>query len=132
MASDTPGQKFTRRGFLKSAAAAAAVVAVNDVLGGKGTLGAENAVAATVGQSSPNGQRRDGVWSFGVISDTQWTVPADGYNPNTSALNIVKQVNEQFIKAGVKLVVAVGDTVDVGSATSISFLRARQRHQCQQ
>ncbi len=58
-------------------------------------------------------------WSFGVISDTQWTVPDDGYNPNTVAANIIKQVDQQFIKAGVKLVVAVGDTVDTGSAVNI-------------
>jgi hypothetical protein len=54
-----------------------------------------------------------------VIADTQWTVPDDGYNPNTAAANIIKQVNHQFIKAGVKLVIAVGDTVDVGSQVSI-------------
>ena len=58
-------------------------------------------------------------WSFGVISDTQWTVPDDGYNPNTIAASIIKQVDKQFINAGVKLVVAVGDTVDRGSKVNI-------------
>lgn len=29
-------------------------------------------------------------WSFGVISDTQWTVNDDGYNPNTVAANIIR------------------------------------------
>ena len=70
------------------------------------------AVTAAAEAASP-------VWSFGVISDTQWTVADDGFNPNTSAINIIKQVNKQFINAGVKLVVAVGDMVDVGSATNI-------------
>jgi hypothetical protein len=54
-------------------------------------------------------------WKFGVISDTQWTIPDDGKNPNTCAADIIKQVNAQFIAKGVKLVVAVGDMVDQGS-----------------
>ena len=58
-------------------------------------------------------------WKFGIISDTQWTKPDDGKNPNTCAADIIKQVDRQFIYEGVKLVIAVGDTVDVGSATSI-------------
>jgi hypothetical protein len=59
-------------------------------------------------------------WSFGVISDTQWTVPDDGYNPNTTAANIIKQVDRQFINAGIKLVVAVGDTIDKPSKVNIN------------
>ena len=38
-----------------------------------------------------------------MISDTQWTVADDGYNPNTVAANIIKQIDQQFINAGVKL-----------------------------
>jgi hypothetical protein len=68
--------------------------------------------------ATPEAQQSQ-VWSFGVISDTQWTVADDGFNPNTSAINIATQVDKQFINAGVKFVIAVGDTVDVGSATSI-------------
>ena len=58
-------------------------------------------------------------WSFGVIADTQWTFADDGYNPNTAAANVIRQVDRQFVKAGVKLVVAVGDTVDKGSKVNI-------------
>jgi hypothetical protein len=58
-------------------------------------------------------------WSFGIISDTQWTVLDDGKNPNTVATDIIKQVNREFIIKGVKFVIAVGDTVDVSSQTSI-------------
>ena len=56
-------------------------------------------------------------WKFGVISDTQWTPrPRPGeQNPNTIAASIIKQVDQQFINAGVKLVIAVGDMVDTGS-----------------
>jgi Calcineurin-like phosphoesterase len=58
-------------------------------------------------------------WKIGIFSDSQWTKPDDGKNPNTCAADIIKQVDRQFIAEGVKLVIAVGDTVDVGSATSI-------------
>ena len=58
-------------------------------------------------------------WSFGIISDTQWSKPDDGKNPNTCAADIIRQIDQQFINAGVKLVIAVGDTVEVGSKTSI-------------
>ena len=58
-------------------------------------------------------------WSFGIISDTQQTVGDDGYNPNSVAANIIKQVDGQMIKSGVKFVVAVGDTADNGGKTSV-------------
>ena len=60
-----------------------------------------------------------GPWSFGVISDTQWTKADDGYNPNTVAANIIAQIDQKFIEAGVKLVIAVGDTCDSGSQVNI-------------
>jgi hypothetical protein len=72
--------------------------------------------AAAAGNQSPAKQQ---AWSFGVISDTQWTIVDDGYNPNTVAANIIKQIDQQFIQAGVDLVVAVGDTVNVGSQLNI-------------
>ena len=53
------------------------------------------------------------VWSFGVISDTQWTVADDGFNPNTVAANIITQVDKQFIKYAVDKYPAFGRTVDL-------------------
>jgi hypothetical protein len=58
-------------------------------------------------------------WSFGVIADTQWENSDDGYNPNTVAANVIKQIDQQFIKAGVKLVIQPGDTVDTSSTVTI-------------
>ena len=58
-------------------------------------------------------------WKFGVISDTQWIGDAaadDGRNPGTSATDIISQVNAEFIKQKVDLVVAVGDLTDQASA----------------
>ena len=70
-----------------------------------------SAIAADKTDSKP--------WSFGIISDTQWTVAQDGYNPNTVAAWIIKKIDEQFIKAGVDLVIAVGDTVNEGETENI-------------
>jgi hypothetical protein len=55
-------------------------------------------------------------WSFGLMSDTQWTTadPA-GKNPTTVAKSIIDQINPQFIAAHVKFVIQVGDLADTGN-----------------
>ena len=42
--------------------------------------------------------RGDTPWSFGVMSDTQWTVTGTGIdaNPNTYPTYLVNQLNQQF------------------------------------
>jgi len=65
------------------------------------------------------------VWKFGVISDTQWTgSPDDGMSPGTTPAGIIQQCDQAFIAAGVKFVIAVGDTVDTGSQSNMD-VRAR-------
>jgi len=54
-------------------------------------------------------------WSYAVMADTQWISTDDGKNPNSVAIDIINQLNAQFIAKGVKLVVAVGDVTDNGS-----------------
>lgn len=63
-------------------------------------------------------------WSFGVMDDTQWTCSTDpaGNNPNRVATSIIDQLNSQFITAGVKFVIQVGDLAD---ETSDNAIRAR-------
>jgi hypothetical protein len=56
-------------------------------------------------------------WTFGVISDTQQTVSG---GENSVATPIIAAVNQQFIAAGVDLVVAVGDLGDNGSNASMT------------
>lgn len=58
-------------------------------------------------------------WKFGVMGDTQWTCadPA-GENPHTVPVSIIEQVNRQFIDAGVKFVIQVGDLSDDGREIS--------------
>jgi hypothetical protein len=55
-------------------------------------------------------------WTFGVMSDTQWTgSPDDGRDPNTVSIDIINQLNAKFIAQGVKFVIQVGDLTDNGS-----------------
>lgn len=59
-------------------------------------------------------------WSFGVHGDTQWTGLADdGRNPNTVAVDVIHQLDQEMIAKGVKFVVAVGDVTDNGSTLAI-------------
>ena len=51
-------------------------------------------------------------WSFGVHGDTQWTIAEDAANPDFVSGSILKQVNNEFINHGVKLVIALGDMSD--------------------
>ena len=51
-------------------------------------------------------------WKFGVMADTQWKANADGKNPATVAVGIIDQLNQEFIKHGVKFVIQVGDLTD--------------------
>ncbi len=51
-------------------------------------------------------------WRFGVMSDTQWKANLDGENPETVAVGIIQQLNQQFIAHDVKFVIQVGDLVD--------------------
>ena len=60
-------------------------------------------------------------WKFGLIADTQWPSAAgsdslSGFkNPNSVAVDIINQVNKEFINQGVKFVIAVGDITDNGT-----------------
>lgn len=58
-------------------------------------------------------------WKFGVMGDTQWTTtdPANT-NPYTVPESIIDQVDQQFINAGVKFVIEVGDLTDNGETVS--------------
>ena len=71
-----------------------------------------------------NDARRQSVgenpWSFGVLSDTQWTVTdSEGQSPNTIPANLMGQIDQQFIQKGVKLVVDIGDSVDTSSTANL-------------
>jgi hypothetical protein len=67
-------------------------------------------------------------WSFAVMADTQWIGADDGKNPNSVAVDIINQLNREFIKRQVKFVVAVGDVTDNGSKlaldTRVTYVQA--------
>jgi len=63
-------------------------------------------------------------WSFGVMADTQWDVTDDGQNPNSVAVGIIKQIDPQFINAGVKFVIQVGDLTNNGSNAALDTRNA--------
>ena len=52
------------------------------------------------------------------MSDTQWRSNVDGANPNTVSVGIIRQINAEFIKHNVKIVLQVGDLVDTYSAAA--------------
>jgi predicted phosphodiesterase len=58
-------------------------------------------------------------WKFAVMSDTQWPNSPDGLNPNSVAVNVINHLNDRFVAAGVKFVVAVGDLTDNGSVLAL-------------
>ena len=59
-------------------------------------------------------------WSFGVLSDTQWSVNDDeGQDPNTIPANLIGQIDQQFINRGVKLVVDIGDSVNTSNTANL-------------
>jgi len=53
------------------------------------------------------------------MADTQWIGTDDGKNPNSVAVGIIQQLNQEFINKGVKFVVQVGDLTDNGSVNAI-------------
>ena len=106
-----------RRDFLKSAVGAGAVMVGMAALG---CSSSDSTPATTTTAPGPiaAGLPTPGAWQFGVMADTQWLSTDDGLNPNTSAIGIIQQLNQQFINHGVKFVVQVGDLADQASGNS--------------
>jgi len=105
-AEEKPASKSVdRRQFLVRTAIGVSAVAVTTALEG---CGSSSGTTQPISSSA---------WKFGVMADTQWTTPPsdDGLNPNTSAVSIATQLQQQFINSGVKFVVQVGDLCDNGT-----------------
>lgn len=64
-------------------------------------------------------------WKFGVMSDTQWKSNLDGINPDTVAVGIINQLNQEFIAHDVKFVIQVGDLTDKSDSTYPTSLATR-------
>ena len=88
-------------------------VVVTDALGASRRYDFSVHTAALVTACTPPAST---AWTFGVMSDTQWTgSPDDGRDPKTVAVDIINQLNTKFIAQGVKFVIQVGDLTDDGS-----------------
>jgi hypothetical protein len=122
MEKDTkPGEtkhELTRRQFMTRTAVGAGAVALGSVLVACGGSTSSSSSTTSSSSSSVSASNLSGsAWKFGVMADTQWTNPPgdDGNSPNTSAVGILAQLQQQFINAGVKFVVHVGDLCDNGT-----------------
>ena len=116
---DSKGPQFkgvSRRQFItRTAAGTAGAIALTTVLDACGGSSSSTPTALSDAQAL-----NTGAWKFGVISDTQWIQPDDGFNPNTSAVAIAVQVQQQLIAQGVAFAVHVGDLCDIDTLSTTS------------
>ena len=109
-----------RREFIKRSAVGMGAIAATMVAGGCGTSSSDPAapagpVAALVGPNSTT------AWKFAVMGDTQWVATYDdGKNPDAVPVDIINQLNQQFIAQGVNFVVQVGDMTENASSTAVN------------
>jgi hypothetical protein len=102
-------QGVNRRQFLVSAALGAGAAALTRAI---------SASAPATRTSSPP-HASSSAWSFGVMADTQWIAADDGSDPNGVAVDIISQINRQFIARKVDFVVQVGDLCEKGSNVNL-------------
>jgi hypothetical protein len=84
------------------------------------TAGSSVAFALCVGAASVPAQTSAPVWKFGVLSDTQWVSSDDGKSPESVPASMIQQIDKAFIAQGVKVVISVGDVVDVPTKASLA------------
>lgn len=110
---DLKPRSVSRRKFIRTAAAGAGAVALS------GTMLGHALPSSPAGASPANPSASSPAWSFGVLADTQWITADDGTDPNSVAVNIIAQINQQFIEQKVKFVVQVGDLCDKGTTAGL-------------
>jgi len=104
-------QSVNRREFMKSAALGAGALALT------GKIAANEPSSKSGGPSHVTPPNTS--WSFGVMADTQWITEDDGVDPNSVAVEIIQQINQQFIQQKVKFVIQVGDLCDKGTTAGL-------------
>jgi hypothetical protein len=102
-------QGVNRRQFMLTAALGAGALALPKPLSAN-ELPSKTAISSHSSSSA---------WSFGVLADTQWITADDGADPNSVAVEIINEINRQFIQQGVKFVVQVGDLCDKGTTAGL-------------
>jgi hypothetical protein len=127
----------SRRDFIKRSSAGIGLLGLPAAMaacGGSGSDNSTSATSSTAGNSSSATSTAltaafptASAWKFGVMADTQWvtvTYGDDGRNPHTCAVDIINQLNTQFIAAGVKFVVQVGDLCDKGTSSTFTLTKS--------
>jgi hypothetical protein len=110
-------QGVNRRQFLMTAALGAGAVALNGTIAASETGPAAHKAPASNQTASIHAS--SSAWKFGVLADTQWITKDDGVDPNSVAVDIINQINEEFIQHKVKFVVQVGDLCDKGTTAGL-------------
>ena len=84
------------------------------------TIGVAAALACVLALTGPAGAEK---WSFGVMGDTQWVNSDMGVNnvsgTNSVAMDVIRAVNNEFIRQHVDFVVQVGDLCDTQSNAAL-------------
>lgn len=126
---------LSRRDFIKRSSAGIGLLSLPVAVAACGGGGGDNNSGSSSGTASGSTTSSAlstsfptaSAWKFGVMADTQWvtvTYGDDGRNPHTCAVDIVNQLNTQFIAAGVKFVVQVGDLCDKGTSSSFTLTKS--------
>jgi hypothetical protein len=110
-------QGVNRRQFLMTAALGAGAVALNGTISASETGPVAHKAPASK-QTAPI-HASSSAWKFGVLADTQWITKDDGVDPNSVAVDIINQINDEFIQHKVKFVVQVGDLCDKGTTEGL-------------
>ena len=115
--SETPSPSLLkRREFLKRAGlgtgAAAASALVSACGGGGGSSDVAPPANPTTERNAPVGKKSANAWKFAVMADTQWVGTDDGQNPNTCAVGLINQLQQEFVDHGVQFAIQVGDLAD--------------------
>lgn len=119
-----PSPALSRRDFIKRTSLGVSMLGLPVAMaacGGSDGSDSDSSTSTTTSASPTAAFPTSSAWKFGVMADTQWTTVTygdDGENPHTCAVDIINQLNAQFIAAGVKFVVQVGDLCDKGNRTS--------------
>lgn len=129
---------LSRREFIKRSSAGISLLGLPVALaacgGGGGDDGSDSGSSANSSSSSSSVSSSAGSssltatfptsssWKFAVMADSQWVTVSgygdDGENPHSCAVEIINQLNAQFITHGVDFVIQVGDLCDKGYYTS--------------
>jgi hypothetical protein len=110
-------QGVNRRQFMLTAALGAGALALTQTISADESKPASEVASHSKRVSLPH--TSPSAWSFGVLADTQWITKDDGADPNSVAVDIINQINEQFVHRKVKFVVQVGDLCDKGTTAGL-------------